>query len=190
VPSSTSFEVTGQAYLEVRSGDGSNSNWWIEGETDLAKEVSGDVTFNDAVDVDGSMTVDGLTAAEAATFSAAVDVDGAATFSDDVTMDGTGKTADFGGSTVTGNKIKVVTSVSGTLTRAAHEGNVLVTSGNITVPTDETVTNATVVAGGAHTIGFNSQVTEAATAGQICSFVVQSSSVIRITPWTDPQALT
>lgn len=189
-PSSASFVVTGQAYLEIRQGDGNTTNWWVEGETDLNKSISGDATFNDAVNVTGALDVDGATTVDALTAAEATNLDGAVTLSDDFTMDGSSKTADFGGSTVTGNKAKVVTSVSGTLTRASHEGNVLVTSGNITVPTDETVTNATVIAGGAHTISFNSTTTAAATSGQMCSFVVQSSTVIKITPWTDPQTLT
>ncbi len=101
---------------------------------------------------------------------------------------GDATTVDFAGRVVSGNRLKVVTSVSGTLTRV-HEGTLVVTSGNIVVPTDGTVTNVTVKAGGAHTITFNATVTAAATTGQVCSVAVQSATVIIITPWTTPQTL-
>ncbi|MEM6295988.1 MAG: hypothetical protein AAGA54_32245, partial [Myxococcota bacterium] len=48
----------------------------------------------------------------------------------------------------------VVSGVSGSLTAAAHSGNTLVTSGNITIPTTPGFT-ATVILGGSHTITFN-----------------------------------
>ena len=86
------------------------------------------------------------------------------------------------------NLVSVVTSVSGTLTTAAHLGRMVVTSGNITVPTT-TGFHCYVKAGGAHTITFNSTVTAAAATGQVCSVLVQSATVVAITPWTTLQTL-
>ena len=95
----------------------------------------------------------------------------------------------FGARVVWGNLAPVVTGVTGLLTVAAHLGCLVVTSGNITVPTT-TGFHCLVKTGGAHTITFNGTVTGAATTGQVCSVMVQSATVVIITPWTTPQTLT
>ena len=86
-------------------------------------------------------------------------------------------TQDFNGQQVEGMVSKVVGTVSGVLTTADHSGNVLVTSGNITVPTTAGF-NAVIIAGGAHTVTFNGTVSAAMAAGDVMTVVVQSSSVI------------
>jgi hypothetical protein len=75
----------------------------------------------------------------------------------------------------------VATSVSGSLTTASHSGKVLVTSGNVTVPnaSGDVGFNATLVAGGAHTVTFNSTTSAAMATGDIMSLFVQSTTVIR-----------
>jgi hypothetical protein len=84
----------------------------------------------------------------------------------------------FGGNRVEGFTNKVVTGVSGTLTVADHSGNILVTSGNVTIPTTAGFT-ANLIAGGAHTVTFNSTTSPAMAAGDIMSVLVQSSTVIQ-----------
>jgi len=81
-----------------------------------------------------------------------------------------------------GNKIAnytnaVVTTVSGTLTTTAHSGNIIKTSGNITVPTTAGFT-CTVIAGGAHTVTFNATTSAAMAAGDVMTLFVESSTVI------------
>lgn len=71
----------------------------------------------------------------------------------------------------------VVTSVSGTLTTAAHSGNVIKTSGNVTVPTTAGFT-CTIIAGGAHTVTFNATTSAAMATGDVMTVVVESSTVI------------
>ena len=71
----------------------------------------------------------------------------------------------------------VLTSVSGSLTSATHSGRMLVTSGSVTVPTDAGF-NAVIVAGGAHTVTFNSLVSAAMATGDVMTVEVQSSTVI------------
>lgn len=109
-------------------------------------------------------------AALAATFSAAIG------FTNTVTLSGSG-TIDGGGKQIANHILSVVTSVSGSLTTTAHSGNVIKTSGNITVPTT-TGFHCTVIAGGAHTISFNSTTSAAMAAGDIVSLFVESATVI------------
>ena len=71
----------------------------------------------------------------------------------------------------------VVTSVTGTLTIAAHSGNILKTSGNVTVPTTAGFT-ATIIAGGAHTVTFNATTSAAMATGDIMTVLVESGTVI------------
>lgn len=71
----------------------------------------------------------------------------------------------------------VVTSVSGALTTAAHSGNVIKTSGNVTVPTTAGFT-CTIIAGGAHTVTFNATTSAAMATGDVMTVVVESSTVI------------
>lgn len=86
-------------------------------------------------------------------------------------------TLDGDGQEIARNLTRVVTSVSGTLTIGDHSGCVLVTSGNVTVPTTAGF-NAVIIAGGAHTVSFNSTTSAALASGDLMTVVVQSSTVI------------
>ena len=88
-----------------------------------------------------------------------------------------GGNVDFNAQQIEAHLGKVVTSVSGSLTTTAHSGNILVTSGNVTVPTT-TGFNCTLIAGGAHTVTFNATTSAAMASGDIMSIVVQSATVI------------
>lgn len=72
---------------------------------------------------------------------------------------------------------QVVTGVTGTLTTAAHSGNILVTTGSITAPTTAGF-NCMVVAGGAHTVTFNGTTSAAMAAGDVMTLFVESGTVI------------
>lgn len=85
---------------------------------------------------------------------------------------------DYSGNTVEGYRAKVVTGVSGTLTAEEHSGNIIKTSGNITVPTSETGFICTIIAGGAHTVTFNATTSAAMSAGDIMTVIVESATVI------------
>ena len=90
------------------------------------------------------------------------------------------QTVDFNAQAIEAHLGKVVTSVTGTLTTTAHSGNILVTSGNVTVPSTAGF-NCTLIAGGAHTVSFNDgtlKTSPAMASGDIMSIVVQSSTVI------------
>lgn len=86
-------------------------------------------------------------------------------------------TQDFNGQQVEGMRNKVVTGVSGTLTMADHSGNILVTSGNVTIPTTAGF-NCILRAGGAHTVTFNGQTSAAMASGDLMTLVVESGTVI------------
>lgn len=86
-------------------------------------------------------------------------------------------TQDFNGQQVEAFLNKVVTGVSGTLTTTAHAGNIIVTSGNVTVPTAAGFT-CVIRAGGAHTVTFNGATSAAMADGDIMTVVVQSATVI------------
>jgi hypothetical protein len=85
---------------------------------------------------------------------------------------------DGDGNEVARNITRVVTGVSGTLTIGDHSGCLLVTSGNVTVPTT-TGFHAVIVAGGAHTVTFNSTVSPAMVSGDVMTVFVQSATVIQ-----------
>jgi hypothetical protein len=89
--------------------------------------------------------------------------------------------ADCEGSTIANYRNGVSTAVSGSLTSAAHSGRVLVTSGNVTIPNaaDDVGFNAVLVAGGAHTVTFDSRASPAMAAGDIMTVLVQSTTVIQ-----------
>lgn len=72
---------------------------------------------------------------------------------------------------------KVVSAVSGAMTAAAHGGCMVVTSGNVTVPTTAGF-SAIIVAGGAHTVTFNGAASAAMATGDLMTVAVQSSTVI------------
>ena len=84
---------------------------------------------------------------------------------------------DYGGNQVEGYRSKVVTGVSGTLTAESHSGNIIKTSGNITVPTTAGFI-CTIIAGGAHTVSFNSTTSAAMTTGDVMTVIVESGTVI------------
>lgn len=66
----------------------------------------------------------------------------------------------------------------GALSVAAHSGAVILTNANVTVPTTAGF-HCILIAGGAHTVTFNSTVSAAMASGDIMSVYVQSSTVIR-----------
>jgi hypothetical protein len=101
---------------------------------------------------------------------------------------------DAGVETVLTNDPLVITGVTGALTKATHSGNVLVTSGDVTVPNaaSDVGFNATIVAGGAHTVTFNSTTSAAMAAGDMMKIIVQSTTVKRaiLTPVADQEVFT
>jgi hypothetical protein len=84
---------------------------------------------------------------------------------------------DFAGNQVENFVSKVMPAISGTLAAATHSGNVLITSGNVTIPATPGF-NCVLIAGGAHTVTFNGAVSPALAAGDLMTIVVQSSTVI------------
>lgn len=86
-------------------------------------------------------------------------------------------TQDFNGQQVEAFLNKNVATVSGTLTTTAHSGNILETSGNVTVPTTAGF-NCILIAGGAHTVTFNSTTSAAMAAGDIMTLFVQDGTTI------------
>lgn len=89
--------------------------------------------------------------------------------------DGDTTEVDFEGKVVQGNLADVETD-TGTLD-VTQSGKIIVTSGNITIPTTAGF-NCTLIAGGAHTVSFNSTTSAAMAAGDIMSIIVQSATVI------------
>lgn len=83
----------------------------------------------------------------------------------------------FAGSVVNGFVNKVST-VTGALNAADHGGSIVVTSGNVTVPTTTGFT-AVIIAGGAHTVTFNALTSAAMAAGDVMTVVVQSATIIK-----------
>ena len=83
-----------------------------------------------------------------------------------------------------GNQIggfrNVVVSASGTLTKETHAGNIVVTTDNITIPNgaDDIGFSCVLIAGGAHTVTFNSTTSAAMAAGDIMTVLVESTTVI------------
>ena len=86
-------------------------------------------------------------------------------------------TQDFNGQQVEGMLNKVVTTVTGTLTTTAHSGNILETSGNVTVPTTAGF-NCILIAGGAHTVTFNATTSAAMATGDIMTLFVEDATTI------------
>lgn len=100
-----------------------------------------------------------------------------------------GGALDGGGNLISNYRNTVATGVSGSLTKAAHSGKYLVTSGNVTIPNasgDEGFC-CVLIAGGAHTVTFNSTVCAAMAAGEMMTLFVQSTTVVRavLTPVAD-----
>lgn len=88
---------------------------------------------------------------------------------------------DVDGQIIEGNRARVLTGVTGTLSKEIHSGRVLVLSGNVTIPNgaDDIGFNATLIAGGAQTVTFNSTTSPAMAAGDVMTVVVQSTTVIK-----------
>lgn len=100
-------------------------------------------------------------------------------------------TQNFNGQQVEGMLNKIVAAVTGALTTTAHSGNVLLTTGNVTVPTTAGF-NCVLVAGGAHTVTFNGTTSAAMAAGDLMTIVVESPTVIHavLTPAADKVTFT
>lgn len=86
-------------------------------------------------------------------------------------------TQDFNGQQVEGMLNKVVATVTGTLTTTAHSGNILETSGNVTVPTTAGF-NCILIAGGAHTVTFNATTSAAMATGDLMTIVVEDATTV------------
>lgn len=99
----------------------------------------------------------------------------AGTVTERMTLDSEG--LDLKGNQVEGFTNKVLTA-SGALTVAAHSGNVIVTSGNVTVPSaaGSKGFTCTLIAGGAHTVSFNSTTSAAMAAGDLMAVVVEDDA--------------
>jgi len=156
------------------------TDFQVEGEIVADRDFGGSKIVNFTLDDDAvpEAKVSGLTEALALKAPLA-----SPTFTGTVTLP-----AVTGGGTISqaGNIIRqfrgeVLTSVTGSLTTATHSGGILVTSGNVTVPNaaGDVGFNCTLVAGGAHTVTFNSTTSAAMAAGDIMSIFVQSTTVIR-----------
>jgi hypothetical protein len=85
------------------------------------------------------------------------------------------------GNVLSSHRRSVLTGVTGALTTATHSGNVLVTSGSVTVPNaaGDVGFHCMLIFGGAHTITFNSTVCAAMASGDVVDLVVQSTTVIK-----------
>ncbi len=86
-------------------------------------------------------------------------------------------TQDFNGQQVEGMLNKALASVTGTLTTTAHSGNILETSGNVTIPTTAGF-NCVLIAGGAHTVTFNSTTSAAMATGDLMTVIVEDATTI------------
>lgn len=83
----------------------------------------------------------------------------------------------YGGNTVTGNKVTVAASTSGTLDGTTHTGQAIPVNGNVVIPT-EAGFHCLLRMEGAHTITFNGLATTARAAGETVSVFVWSSTVV------------
>ena len=105
--------------------------------------------------------------------------DGLMTHEDKAKLDGLTLSA-LAGSIIGGYRVAVVSSVSGNLTTADHSGKHLITSGNVTIPNaaGDVGFTATIQAGGAHTITFNSTTSAALATGDVVTAFVTSTTTI------------
>jgi hypothetical protein len=89
--------------------------------------------------------------------------------------------ADCKASVIANFRNGVTADVTGSLTSAAHSGRILITSGNVVIPNaaDDVGFNAVLIAGGAHTVTFNSTVSAAMAEGDLMTLFVQSTTVIQ-----------
>lgn len=126
-------------------------------------------------DLDGNGLILSADQGETIEATTADTIDFATNSVDRMSLDNTG--LDLKGFEIEGHRSKVVTD-GGTLTMAEHSGNVIVTNANVTVPTT-TGFNCVLVAGGAHTVTFNSTTSDAMASGDMMTVVVQSGTVIR-----------
>lgn len=101
------------------------------------------------------------------------------TLSADVTLGANTFTAaqNFGGQLIESYLNKVIPAVSGSLTDSEHSGNILITSGNVTVPKVDGFT-CILVSGGAHTVTFNALTSTAMAAGDLMTIIVEDSDTI------------
>ena len=107
----------------------------------------------------------------------------------DESLEPTSATLTFEGAVIGGDFVSnggafvngVTEGVTGSLSRTTHSGKILITSGNVTVPNtvDDIGFNCILVAGGAHTVTFNSTTSAAMAAGDMMTLFVQSTTQIR-----------
>lgn len=178
-----SFELTGYMECEVILDNGTVV-WSVVGKTNHNQTIDGDLDVAGALTVGtfgltnlslaGTLGVTGVsTFTGAANFDSTADFDGAVDISAALTLSGSAS-ANFAGLSVFGNLAKVES--DGTLA-ATQSGQVIVTNANVIIPTTAGF-NCTLIAGGAHTVTFNSTTSAAMAAGDIMSIIVQSSTII------------
>lgn len=178
-PSSTPAAV-GDIYVDTTAdttynatGTASSADWTLN-----LDENSGTVLTDTAVATGDSIVffdVDDSDNAKQRLVSSAITDLGIATLTASETL--TNKTIDGQGNEIANYTARVLTSVSGVLTVAAHSGNILKTSGNVTVPTTAGFI-CTLIAGGSHTVTFNGTTSAAMGTGDVMSVIVESGTVI------------
>jgi hypothetical protein len=105
--------------------------------------------------------------------------DGLMTHEDKAKRDGLTLNA-LAGAVLGGQRLAIVSPVSGALTTADHSGRHLVTGGNVTVPNaaGDVGFTAVIEAGGAHTVSFNGTTSAALAEGDVMTVTVKSTSAI------------
>lgn len=86
-------------------------------------------------------------------------------------------TQDFNGQQIEAYLNKVVPAVSGSLTDSGHAGNILITAGNVTIPTIDGF-SCILISGGAHTVTFNGTTSSAMDSGDLMTIMVEDSDTI------------
>jgi hypothetical protein len=106
----------------------------------------------------------------------------------------TSKLSDCAGAVIGSYRNAILSTVSGSLTTATHSGKHLITSGNVTIPNaaGDVGFTATIQAGGAHTIAFNSTTSAALATGDVVTAIVTSTTtiVLRKSPAADQVTMT
>lgn len=188
------FTLKGYGYfICIRNTDDVSAEWLFVGASDLAAIISGNLTVGGTLGVTGNTTLSGtLTVTGDAT------INGGSLFIDEEADDAADVAAKFQlwsknstpntlmGTDDAGNKYKlngsrVITGVSGSLTYDVHHGNIMVLSGNVTVPNAAADVGGvyTLISDGARTVTFNSLTSAAMAAGDVMTVIVQSTTVAK-----------